>query len=120
MTVQTEWHPPDQVPPVKPGNNREFVVAIRRAKNGKVYSFAAYYLNAYRLEYRDGCPDVESCPGPDQCDDGCPTTGWFTSIGDDDYDYLFQNLYLEKDDKVMGWCELPQWSPDSEKLDGGS
>lgn len=114
MTTQTEWRPAAQLPPVKVGDMREYVLAVFRARSGKVYSFAASYLNAYRLEYRDGCPH-EKCPFTPECDEGCPTTGWFVQTGDDAYDSLFQTLELRDGDKIKGWCDIPQWSDNNDE-----
>jgi hypothetical protein len=106
----TIWQEASAIPPVPTGSLREYVLAVFRERTGKVYSFAACYLNAYPLEYRDGCPN-KNCKG-EGCDDGCPTTGWFDETGDEDYSSLYNSLSLERGDKIMGWCEIPQWPDD--------
>lgn len=105
------WHPGTEIPPIERGSETEFVVAVRRGRNSKVYSFAASYLNAYPLEYRDGCPkgkDVNiACEG---CDDGCPTTGWFYQTGEDGESYQYNSLLsLNSGDEIVGWRNIPQW-----------
>lgn len=102
------WHEGSGPPPIKRGEQKEFIVAVRRARSGKVYSFAASYLNAYPLEYRDGCPKGEGCSG-EGCDDGCPTTGWFLQVGDDCDGAMFHDLELRDGDEFLGWREVPQW-----------
>lgn len=63
-------------PEVRPGTEREFIVACRRA-TGKTYVFAAYYLNQKLL-----LTDADDCP-----DDGLPFTGWHVERDDDgEYD----------------------------------
>lgn len=104
------WKPGTEIPPVTKGSESEFVVAVRRASSGKVYSFSASYLNAFPLEYRDGCPkgnDVNiACEG---CDDGCPTTGWFYQTGEDGDSSQYNSLHLGDGDELVGWRHIPQW-----------
>jgi hypothetical protein len=102
------WRNADDIPPVPKGQMREYVVAVKRAKTGKAYEFAACYLNGYPIEYRDCCPKGNGCDG-DGCDDGCPTTGWFEQTGDDYYDTMFNQMSIGKDDTFLGWLELPRW-----------
>lgn len=110
----TVWHEAMKIPPVSVGDMHEYVLAVLRNRTGKVYSFAATYLNAYPLEYRDGCPfENERGKGcGKECDDGCPTTGWFEQTGSDDYASLFNSLELRDGDKIVGWAEIPQWADD--------
>lgn len=102
------WRKPGETPEISAGSMREFIIAVKRARNGKVYSFGATYLNAYPLNYED-CPKgrdaLERCEG---CDDGCPTTGWFGVEGNDDGEH-FQTLYMDKGDEFLGWRNVPQW-----------
>lgn len=105
----TEWRDITSAPPVPVGHEKEFVLAVYRKHRGKAYTFAASYLNAYPLDYRDGCPNKDSC-NDEGCEDGCPTTGWFTTTGDDDYDFLYSRLSLEPGDAILGWQEIPQWN----------
>jgi hypothetical protein len=110
----TQWHSPDETPPVKRGNEKAYIIAVRRAHNGKVTSFPALYLNTLELQYNDGqCPH---CPGGDKCRidqgyDGCPVTGWFDWTLSDDCDGRQYEPVLTKGDKIEGWTEVPQWEP---------
>jgi hypothetical protein len=103
----TIWNDPAVTPPTEIGDSDEYIVAVYRARTGKVYTFAASYLNEHRLVY-DDCPkDVPGgCVG---CDDGCPTTGWFTQTGDDDMACRYERLGLYNGDRLMGWSALPVW-----------
>ena len=107
MDFNSKWNKPDQVPQVDVGGMTEFVVAVYRAHSGKVYSFAATYLNGYRLNYQD-CPKGKDkfC---DECEEGCPTTGWFVQTGDDDDAIMFHGLSLKDGDALRGWRTIPQW-----------
>lgn len=98
------------IPDIKPGHEAEFIVAVRRGHNGKVYSFAAMFLNAYPLNYEHGCPrESDGCDGM-QCEDGCPTTGWFSLTGDDDGDgRMYHKLSIAEGDEFLGWRPVPQW-----------
>lgn len=108
----SDWKDGDIIPEVRSGQSKEFIVAVRRAHNGKVYSFAADYLNACRLRYEYGCPkESEGCRG-DDCEDGCPTTGWFSPTGDEDDGRTYHALSLRDGDKLVGWRDVPQWSDD--------
>jgi|ERR1700721_1528999 len=102
------WRDAADVPEVGARSMREFVIAIRRARTGKVYSFAASYLNEYPLNYND-CPQGNDhiC---DACtEDGCPTTGWFEQTGADDEGAQFHPLSLSDGDQLLGWRNIPQW-----------
>lgn len=103
-----KWNVGTVTPRIDVGWEREFVVAVKRAHNGKVYSFAASYLNAYPLRYEYECPKGEGCPR-DGCEDGCPTTGWFRLTGDDGEGRLYQQLELNEGDELLGWRDVPQW-----------
>jgi hypothetical protein len=107
--VSDDWHSADDLPPLKTGHMREYVIAVFRGRSEKVYSFAASYLNAFPLQY-EWCPkDAKATGGCADCDDGCPTTGWFVQTGDEDDGSTFQSLSLKDGDKIMGWRDIPQW-----------
>lgn len=112
------WCEGDTPPAVKPGHEREFVVAVRRAHSGKVYSFAASYLNAAPLRY-DYCPKDKDGFCEECSDDGCPTTGWFIRTGDDD-GTQYNRLHLDKGDEFMGWREIPRWEDRASLPEGQS
>ena len=95
-------------PDIKNGCETEFIVAVRRGHNGKVYSFAASYLNAYPLRYEYECPKGDGCSG-EGCDDGCPTTGWFYQTGEDGDSTQYNPLHLKDGDELVGWRNVPQW-----------
>lgn len=101
-----DWKDGDAIPDVKPHNMKEFIVAVFRQHSGKVYSFAASYLNAYPLNYDDCICKSEHL----HLDDGCPTTGWFEQTDDDEFAYRFNSLNLKDGDRLMGWREIPQWT----------
>lgn len=102
------WKAGTVIPEVKKGCEYELVVAVRRAKSGKVYSFSASYLNAYPLNYNDGCPKGDGCSG-EGCDDGCPTTGWFYQTGEDGDSSQYNSLQIANGDELVGWRHIPQW-----------
>lgn len=94
----------DGVPPVKPGNLGVFLVTTRSPK-GALYTSPAYYLNAYPLDYPDGCGECalrEKCEAEDG--DGCPTTGWFQDNSNFDY----ENCYYKISDEILEWAAIPQ------------
>lgn len=116
-----EWKAATDIPDLKRGSQKEFIIAVRRAHNGRAYSFAASYLNAYPLEYRNECPKGDGCTG-EGCDDGCPTTGWFIETGEDDDSTQFHSLNLKEGDEMLGWRNVPQWplpAPPSIEKSGG-
>jgi hypothetical protein len=88
----------DRAPTVKPGNNKEFIVACRRAHNGKTYVFAADYLNAKLL-----FTDEDDCP-----EDGKPFTGWYYEMADDgDYETAWHSVCSQDGDEITHWMEMP-------------
>lgn len=101
------WRAGTDIPPVPKGSESEFIVAVQRARNDKVYSFAASYLNAAPLQY-EYCPKDKDgfCNG---CEDGCPTTGWYYQTGEDGGGSQYQSLELKDGDKLEGWRNVPQW-----------
>lgn len=110
------WFRPGVAPEIPRGTERSFIVAVRRARNGKTYSFPAIYLNAYPLLYESGdCPKGNGCAG-DGCDDGCPTTGWYSESSDGDYDSNYTRLHLDAGDEFLAWSAIPQFDPDNSVL----
>lgn len=107
----SSWHSPDEVPQVKRGNERYYIVAVFRAHSGKVYSFPALYLHDYPLCYEDGyecvCGDASR-----HTDDGCPTTGWYQyTAGNDGGEY--SRLSMSPGDELRGWTEVPQFADEA-------
>lgn len=105
-----------KVPEVPAGDIRGFIIAARRKHDGQVghhdgevRTFCAWYLNGYRLQYEDQCPQ---CPGPDE--DGncpgsdygeCPTTGWFR----DESSLEYENCYYRVEGDVLAFAEIPAY-----------
>lgn len=112
------WTDMENAPPVEVGCEREFIVAVYRARFGKAYTFAASYLNAYPLQYQYECPKGDGCDR-NGCDDGCPTTGWFEQTGDDDYSSMYNRLELNPGDKLLGYREIPKWNGPLPSVQGG-
>jgi len=99
-----EYVPGTEIPPVPIGEQSYFIVAVKRSRNDKTYTFPASYLNAYPLDYEDGC----RCEG-DHCEDGCPTTGWFTCESSAQYELGLYKELLGKGDELVAWAEIPPY-----------
>jgi hypothetical protein len=86
-------------PPVPKGKEREFIVAVRRKSNGKVYVFAATFANQYAndMSDRDGGEFIAD--------------GWYNKGLDmsHEFDSVYEPM-LEAGDAVEGWQELPKWT----------
>jgi len=104
-----KWHSPDGMPDTPKGTERDFIVAVRRARNGQIYSFPLAYLNAYPLRYEYECPKGDGCEG-EGCEDGCPITGWYSATGDGDDGLTYSPMYMDPGDEFLGWREVPQWA----------
>lgn len=106
------WRSPTDVPSIELGSSRELILAVYRKHSGKVYSFAAEYLNGYRLRYDYGCPKDKGgvCDGCEE--DGCPTTGWHYVDGAEDDGCTYHALSLDEGDEIKGWREVPRWGED--------
>lgn len=119
--VAEQWQRASEIPNVPRGNERQFIAAVRRAHSGKVYTFAASYLNGYQLVYEDGCPKGDGGEG-NGCDDGCPTTGWYEATGNGEDALTYEKLSLRKGDEFLGWCAVPSYpalsalSPSGEEM----
>lgn len=111
-----EWRSPDEMPDTPKGTEQNFIVAVRRARSGKVYSFPSAYLNAYPLRYEYECPKGEGCDG-NGCEDGCPITGWYSATGDGEDGLTYSPMYMDPGDEFLGWRKVPQW-PASADMDG--
>jgi len=107
--AQSPWMGIETAPPLEIGDIQEYVIAVYRKRTNKVHTFACSYLKSYPLHYEDTdfCPNKTCDDGP--CSDGCPTTGWFTLVGEDDEAGTYYRLALYDGDKLMGWREMPQW-----------
>jgi hypothetical protein len=85
-------------PEVKRGHYDDFVITIENDK-GRRSTYAAYYLNAYPLDYGDDC----KCTTDKDHDDGCPTTGWFY----DESNFEYEHCYHAVNGKVITWAKIP-------------
>jgi len=87
-------------PDIAEGTEREFVAAVRRKHNGKVYVVSATFANKYDDEMidRDGETFIAD--------------GWFTCGADmsGEVSSVYAPL-LESGDEVLGWQSLPIWGP---------
>lgn len=112
------WHDGAEIPPVKVGSECEYIVAVYRKSADKTYTFAATYLNQFRVENNDApCKD---CDGKCEDEGTCPLTGWFQLTGDSGYDAgCYWGMTLCEGDKLRAWCELPKFvaAPDTRPID---
>ena len=90
---------------------KEFIIAVYRASSNKVYSFAATYLNECLLSYENSdCPNKGKADHDcENCEDGCPTSGWYELTGDDYDGSLYLKLHLNEGDYIKGWRTVPKW-----------
>lgn len=86
------WHGPDDVPPTPPGEEDFFIVAVRRAQSGKVWSYPAIYIRDFTLTY---------CGGEER-----EETGWFTAEANGEESSNYYPL-LQPGDELIGWREVP-------------
>lgn len=116
--AQSVWNKPNELPPVAVGHQGWFWVAVRRAHNGKVYSFPATYLNNMLLSNEFGDHEARSgnhySYGPLDEDEGCfPATGWHDAQEHGEYDCMYSPLLTEDDDELVAWRAVPDYgSPD--------
>lgn len=93
-----EWVPVNErLPETKAGTNADFVVAIRRAHNGKTYVVPAGFLNRFELYSEDEAADDEG---------RIYVTGWYREMADDEYDTSWHKMETEGD-LITHWQELP-------------
>lgn len=85
----------DRLPELAANTEREFIVAIKRAHNGKTYVMAANYLNALMLIVEDSDGDEH------------PFTGWHNLMtSDGDFDTCWHPQETDGD-VVTHWQPLP-------------
>lgn len=93
-----EWVPvSERLPETKAGTDADFVVAIRRAHNGKTYVVPASFLNRFELYSEDEAADDEG---------RIYVTGWYREMADDEYDTSWHKMETEGD-VITHWQELP-------------
>ena len=86
----------DRLPELAANSEQEFIVAIKRAHNGKTYVMAANYLNGLMLIPFDG----------DECGEK-PFTGWHKLMtSDGDFDTCWEPQETDGD-LVTHWQPLP-------------
>lgn len=96
--VRDGWvYTTESLPTVSNNNEKEFTIAVRRRHSGKVYVFAAYYLNEKLLQTCE-----EDCP--EEC---APFSGWYIErTSDGDCDTAWEPV-LCIGDEVIAWHEHP-------------
>jgi len=82
----------DRLPGVLLNDNRQFIIACRRGRNGKTYVFAADYLNARELHNDE--------------DGAVALTGWYTESEHPEYNGWFEPV-CQVGDEVTHWMPLP-------------
>ncbi len=89
------------------GEQKYCLAAMRSRDDGKIYTFAAYFLNNVELHYEEGCEecpeDENECAMAQGC--GCPTTGWFNEVFDTDYDRSWERVR----GTVIAHAEIPAY-----------
>ncbi len=95
MTYALEFIKDGSTPGTPEGNEEVFIVAVRRAHDGNVYTFPASYLNSFPLQYEDEPYERE-------------TTGWFYPEGDGDNDRTYIAL-LGPSDRLEAWAKIPKY-----------
>lgn len=108
------WQHPDTLPPVQPGQYGWFWVAVRRASNGRIYSFPATYLNAMVLIDENG--DQEESRGnryhhgPVDEDEGTfEATGWHDAKEHSEYTAVYLPLLDSDKDELIAWRAVPDY-----------
>jgi len=88
----------ERLPRTPADTDTTFLVAVKRAHNGKTYVFAAEWLNE-KLLNRDCEDDPE---------DGVPFNGWHLEQTHDDFSEYFVPLIDTVGDEVTHWQALPR------------
>lgn len=108
------WQHPDALPSVEPGQYGWFWVAVRRARNGRIYSFPATYLNMFQLSNERGDHEegTGNCyhHGPVDEEEGTfPATGWHDVKEHSEYDDIFSPLLVHEGEELVAWCVVPDY-----------
>lgn len=98
MEVTLKFSDGATLPEVKRGHMMACIIVTER--EGKRFSFAAYYLNGFPLDHGDEC----ICRTEAEHDDGCPTTGWFY----DESNFEYDNCYHPVSGTVLAWTPIPK------------
>lgn len=86
---------PTETPQTPDGQDRFYIVIVKRGHNGKAYTFPAVHLHNYPLLYIDE-------------DEPIPTTGWYSYGSSEDGEAVnYEKLIGHKGDELLGWAEIP-------------
>ena len=94
--ARSEWRPADVPPDISVGDERWYIVAVKRGHSGSIHSFGAAYLNGVEMY--------------DEDDNSAMTmTGWYDTSNDDGR--TLYNPVIGNEDELMGWQEFPLFQP---------
>lgn len=110
QAVAPGWNAPDVDPVINAGTDKDFIVAVRRQHNGKVYTFPATYCNDLPLmsddpKDADGAGWTQREAGEDDEDGDVYITGWFDIRSDAEYENRYHPA-LQKGDELVAWREI--------------
>ena len=114
---EVAWQHPDTLPPVAPGQQGWFWVAVRHA-NGRIYSFPATYLNAMVLT-NENCDQEERRGnryhhGPVDQDEGSfLATGWHDAKEHYEYSAAYSPLLDSDKDELIAWRSVTDYGDTS-------
>lgn len=99
-TQPAEWIAcSDRLPEVPEGDERTFLVSVRRGRYGESFVFEAHYLQDYPL-YNEALGDEEG---------EYPATGWFVQVPDIEYEEYYEPVVSKSSsDTVTHWMPLPK------------
>lgn len=91
----------DRLPLTPKDSDTSFIVAVKRAHNGKTYVFSAEWLNEKLLNSEDA--------DPDEPEDGRPFTGWHQQVTHADFEQYWEPLIESgSGDEVTHWQSMPR------------
>ncbi|AJG13824.1 hypothetical protein RK21_02316 [Pseudomonas plecoglossicida] len=91
----------DRLPETDEDTDTTFIVAVRRAHDGKTYVFTAEWLNEKMLHKED--------PDPDDPEDGTPFSGWHSLETHADFEQYWEPLVSPcSGDEVTHWQPMPE------------
>jgi len=94
--ARSGWLPADVPPDISVGDERWYIVAVKRGHSGSIHSFGAAYLNGVEMY--------------DEDDNSAMTmTGWYDTSNDDGR--TLYNPVIGNEDELMGWQEFPLFQP---------
>lgn len=92
LLAKVVWQDPNAAPSLAPGGEGYFIVAVRRAHDGNVWTFPATYVRDFPLEYLDE-PYSRM------------VTGWFTAESNGDDAAQYEPL-IRGSDEFVGWRHI--------------